>query len=144
MTEVFVVGDVGGTNTRLVLYEWDMTTDKEGQPTALQPPDATATHRTPLDCLPHSSVSHCHCYCGVWLAWLGCWFCCVRAVKLAEKIYPSKKYNTLTDAVKEFLNTVSRTHGTQHSVHTTDTVERRSRARCALTSCVRFPRAVVC
>ena len=24
------MGDVGGTNTRLVLYEWDTNTDKEG------------------------------------------------------------------------------------------------------------------
>ena len=32
MAEVFIVGDVGGTNTRLVLYEWDTATDKEGEP----------------------------------------------------------------------------------------------------------------
>ena len=30
MAEVYLIGDVGGTNTRLVLYEWDITNDKEG------------------------------------------------------------------------------------------------------------------
>lgn len=48
MSEVFVVGDVGGTNTRLVLYEWDISTDKEGN-------THSSSQELRLDCRCHLS-----------------------------------------------------------------------------------------
>ena len=96
--QMFLIGDVGGTNTRLQLHAWDPNTDKDSQSHTdpqhcrIAPPSSTHPTTPPglTSGIPHVFLS-------------------VVAVKLADKTYPSKKYSTLTDAIKEFLDTVSNT-----------------------------------
>ena len=117
-SEVVLIGDVGGTNTRLQLHSIDSRSGREGQPRS----------RHSLTGLSHAGAdwppSLCGCVSSVLLSGL--------PVKLADHTYPSRRYSTLTDAVKEFLHTVSLHTPTLTLTPTTPPLTAATRAQSAM------------